>query len=178
MTRYLVGALAAGALALAGCNNRAGSGYSGNAQGNGTPSNGAATTPNGANTATASGTYGSANPSSPGANEVGKLMHASGTVKDTGGGSLTLVTPNKGQIKLNTDDQTAFVGPGGEKLQKDSIQQGAEVRAAYRFDGKNNQAYRIEVTQMPAGSKAGQGQSGSQSDQNLGGQGQNYGNDQ
>ena len=174
MTRYLVGALAAAGLALAGCNNRAGTGYSG-AQGNGTPSNGAAAGEYGSNTNEASGTYGSKDKNAQ-PMPTGQLMHATGTVKDTGGGSLTLVTPNKGQIKLSTDDKTAFVGPGGEKLDKDSIKEGAEVRAAYKFDGKNNQASRIEVTQLPAG----QSQSGSQDfqKQNPNDLNQNTGSDQ
>lgn len=149
MTRYLVGALAAAALAFAGCNNRAGTGYSGNQ--NATPSNGAYDQGQGGqNTATAHGTYGSADEGASKANQPGQLLNVTGTVKDTSGDSITLVTPNQGQVKLNTNDQTHFIGPSGQKIDKDALSQGAEVRAAYKFDGKENQASRIQVTQVPA----------------------------
>lgn len=193
MTRYFIGAVAAAALALAGCNDHhAGQGYSGNQkQENGNDSayqhgydtnsnlhndgNGSNTSVSGVsgngdtahqsdfnnqkdsdeNAATGQGLSG--NEQNPANTPKGQLMSINGTVKDAGGGGLTLVTGSKGEIKLDTGDFTKIVGVNGRAVKSSDIKEGSEVRAAYKFDGKSNKAMTITITRTPMSNAADQG---------------------
>lgn len=201
MTRYIIGAFAAAALALAGCNDhKAGTGYSGKqANGNdtayqqgtdtradlrndgtrgagsdnsvsGVSANGDTRHDNDFNnnrdtTARndrsdkdlATGQDLKKDSENPANAPVGQMMSISGTVKDAGHSSLTLVTGSKGEIKLNTGDFTKVTGLNGQMVKPGDIKEGAEVRAAYKFDGKDNKALTISITRSPNANAADQG---------------------
>ena len=165
MTRYILGGLAAAALAFTGC-NKAGTGYSGNepvrndtqyqrgydtnqtAPGN---VNEYGQGESGAQKDMATGRDLKDKEQNPANLPAPQMMSITGTVKDAGHGSLTLVTGTKGEVKLNTGDYTRVTGMDGVMIKTHEIKEGSEVRASYKFDGKDNKAMTIEVTRTPAG---------------------------
>jgi colicin import membrane protein len=67
-----------------------------------------------------------------------------GIVKDAGHDSLKVVTRNKGELAVKTDDATRVLRHG-VRVKLNDIREGTEVRVSYRYDGKQNKADRIEV---------------------------------
>jgi hypothetical protein len=76
----------------------------------------------------------------------------SGTIQDKSGSSLTVLTSDQLQIKLDTGDKTQVLDKSGQKVDTSALKEGDQVSASYRFDGSKNEADKIQV--LGAGSAA------------------------
>ncbi|WP_373047082.1 lipoprotein [Vulgatibacter sp.] len=78
-----------------------------------------------------------------------QMMTATGTITEVSDEKITVRTAAGEQMEMKLGEQ-AQITMNGQPVQKDQLQQGASVRAAYKQEGEENTVQTLEIQSMGA----------------------------